>query len=103
MPVRSAAAGHPIPQLQNLHQHLQLLGEREPGDGVGRGVPGRAQRPVMLVRAAPVQRNPNLDYAVAAERGVGFQRLGERPLGPGALARQQVLPDGLPDQVMPEV
>ena len=96
-------AGHPVPQLQDLLQHLQLLGEGEAGRGAGCRSPGRSQRPLVLMRVAPVQRKPDLGHAVAAERGVGFQRLGERPFGPDALAGQQVLLDGLPDQVMPEV
>ena len=77
------------------------LGAGEARLGGSRRAPGRAQRPLGLVRAAPV-RQPDVGHAVAAERGPGFQRLGERPFGPSALAGQQILPHRLPDQVMPE-
>ena len=102
VPVCSAAAGTRSHSSRTCSSICSCSATAKRFAAAGRRGPGRAQRSLRLVRAAPVQRKPNLDHAVNVQRGVGFQRFGERPLGPGALAGQQVLPDGLPDQVMPE-
>jgi hypothetical protein len=94
--------GYLRPQAEHLFQHPQLLGVRGPGPGVRRRGPRGEQRALVLVRAAPVQGELNRYSPGRGQRRVRLQRLGEPAVRSRALARQQVLPHRLADQLVPE-
>ena len=86
---------HPVPQLQDLLQHLQLLGEGEAGSSTGCRSPGRSQRRLGSFAPAPVQRKPDLGHTVAAERRGRLPAPGRTPVRPGR-ARRAAGPPGRP-------